>query len=470
MKLARRDWADIATLAFGTTTTMWALGYLTHLPGIATPSPAVFFLLMTALLAGGICVGRWSDRGWRGGFQVGLFVGLLNLLIIGAAIGKEFRDGTLPNPALWVIGSIGLSILLMTIGAATGTVLRQSNRVPAGIQPGEPIPTTSAAPTDFLNPWPSRFAMVASAATLFLISVGGTVTGFKAGLAVPDWPNSYGYNMFLLPLSKMTGGIYFEHSHRLFGSLVGLTTVALASYLQLRAPRPWLKWIGWLAVVLVIVQGIMGGLRVTGTFTLTTDRSLLSPSTLLAVVHGVFAQLFLATLVSLMIMLRPAWLNAAPPEIHTRAGADRVLGFLSVGLVLTQSIMGALYRHFEWGLHLHLTVAVIVLAVAGTFGMRCWGTYKNNRLAATGALLVYFLGVQLALGFAALALRLLDTSDSEALHYARVIGTTLHQTFGAVVLAATWALVIWLLRATRPIAASSHSPSPTPKPLENITQ
>ena len=464
MKLARRDWADVATFVFGTTTTMWALGYLTHLPGIATPSQAVFFLLMATLLGGGFCVGRWSDRGWRGGLQSGLFVGLLNLLIIGAALGKEFRDGTLPNPTLWVTGSIALSIFLMTIGAAFGSSLRRTNRVPAGLQQGEPIPTTSASPTDFFNPWPSRFALVAAAATLFLISVGGTVTGYKAGLAVPDWPNSYGYNMFLLPLSKMTGGIYFEHSHRLFGSLVGLTTVVLAVYLQLRAPRPWLKWIGWLAVALVVVQGIMGGLRVTGTFTLTTDRSLLSPSTLLAVVHGVFAQLFLATLVSLMIMLRPAWLNTSAPEIHARASTDRVLGFLSFGLVLTQSIMGALYRHFEWGLHLHLTVAVIVLAVAGAFGMRCWGTYKNNRLASTGAMLVYFLGVQLALGFAALALRLLDTNDGEALHHARVIGTTLHQTFGAVVLATTWALLVWLLHATRPVPAPTQATATSPKP------
>ena len=73
-------------------------------------------------------------------------------------------------------------------------------------------------------------ANVTVAATFLLVVAGGLVTSNEAGLAVVDWPNSFGYNMFLYPLAKMTGGIYYEHAHRLYGSLVGLTTIVLAGY------------------------------------------------------------------------------------------------------------------------------------------------------------------------------------------------------------------------------------------------
>ena len=69
-----------------------------------------------------------------------------------------------------------------------------------------------------------------------LISSGGLVTGFRAGMAVPDWPNTFGHNMFLFPFTKMTGGVFYEHAHRLLGSLVGLTALVLAILLSVRSP------------------------------------------------------------------------------------------------------------------------------------------------------------------------------------------------------------------------------------------
>src|SRR5436190_22037818 len=95
--------------------------------------------------------------------------------------------------------------------------------------------------TDHL--WLNRFAWLTAAATLLLIGLGGLVTSKEAGMAVPDWPTSYGYNMFLFPIHLWTGGIFYEHTHRLLASLVGLLTSILAVWLWVREPRVWLRWL-----------------------------------------------------------------------------------------------------------------------------------------------------------------------------------------------------------------------------------
>ena len=90
----------------------------------------------------------------------------------------------------------------------------------------------------------SRFAVATAAATLVLICFGGLVTSHGAGLAVPDWPNTYGYNLFFFPIDSWVGGIFYEHTHRLIGSFVGLLTTLLALGLMGRSGRPWLRWGG----------------------------------------------------------------------------------------------------------------------------------------------------------------------------------------------------------------------------------
>src|SRR5580765_6112586 len=114
------------------------------------------------------------------------------------------------------------------------------------------------------HPWLHRFAMLTAAATLALVGIGGLVTSHEAGMAVPDWPTSYGYNPFLFPFDKWwhTGNIFYEHSHRLFASGVGFLTIILmvwlwrkdslsregirtvigASWQWLKNPRGWLQW------------------------------------------------------------------------------------------------------------------------------------------------------------------------------------------------------------------------------------
>ena len=113
------------------------------------------------------------------------------------------------------------------------------------------------------NPWLHGFALFTAVATLFLICVGGVVTSKGVGMAVPDWPTTYGYNMFFFPFSKWVGGVFYEHSHRLVASVVGFLTTILAVWLWVKEGRRWLRWLGVVAFVAVSVQGILGGLRVT---------------------------------------------------------------------------------------------------------------------------------------------------------------------------------------------------------------
>src|SRR6266511_1054210 len=107
--------------------------------------------------------------------------------------------------------------------------------------------------------WPHRLAVILACATLPLLFIGGLVTSKGAGLAVPDWPTTFGYNMFLYPWSKMVGNIFYEHSHRLLASGVGLLTIALAIAFWLEERRHWLRRLGVAALLLVILQGVIGG-------------------------------------------------------------------------------------------------------------------------------------------------------------------------------------------------------------------
>lgn len=196
--------------------------------------------------------------------------------------------------------------------------------------------------------WPHRLAVVLACATFPLLFVGGLVTGRGAGLAVPDWPTTFGYNMFLYPWSKMVGDIFYEHSHRLVASGVGLLTIALALILWLRERRNWVRWLGVAALALVIFQGVVGGLRV-----------VLVEQTL-AILHACLAQAFFALTVSLVVFTSREWsdLSADRPI----AGADRLtrLCASTTALIYAQAIVGAMLRHTgEWW-EAHLVFAALV--------------------------------------------------------------------------------------------------------------
>src|SRR5678810_1168735 len=103
--------------------------------------------------------------------------------------------------------------------------------------------------------WLDRFAWLTAGATFLLLGLGGLVTSHEAGMSVPDWPTTYGYNMFLFPLRLWQCNIFYEHTHRLLASLVGMLIMILAVWLWLREPKLWLRWLGASALVAVLLQG-----------------------------------------------------------------------------------------------------------------------------------------------------------------------------------------------------------------------
>ena len=126
--------------------------------------------------------------------------------------------------------------------------------------------------------WVRRLSKLLVLSTLLLIFAGALVKSHEVGLSVPDWPTSYGYQMFAFPLSDMIGGIFYEHGHRMIAAIVGLLTLILAFLIYHTDDQLWLKKTGFFALGLVIVQGLFGGLTV-----------LLLQPTPISVIHALFA-------------------------------------------------------------------------------------------------------------------------------------------------------------------------------------
>lgn len=184
------------------------------------------------------------------------------------------------------------------------------------------------------------YAVLTVVAAFILLLSGGLVTSKGVGMTVPDWPNSYGYNMFLFPISRWVGGIFYEHVHRLIASGVGLMTILLAVALWRVEPRRWVRVLGYVAVGTVIVQGILGGLRVT----MIKDE--------LGIFHGMLAQAYISLLVVIAVATSR---GVATGLVHWRwhaAGLLRWAIALTV-LVYLQLGIGATMRHEHAGLSIH---------------------------------------------------------------------------------------------------------------------
>jgi cytochrome c oxidase assembly protein subunit 15 len=235
-----------------------------------------------------------------------------------------------------------------------------------------------------------RFAVLTAIATLGLIGIGGLVTSHGAGMAVPDWPNTYGYNMFCFPLSQWVGGIFYEHTHRLAASGVGLLTVVLALWLYGRSARPFMRWAGavllvaggatmaamprrwadglvlgltalaflgastvwprcepsakWLrrlglaAFFAVVLQGVLGGLRVV----LFKDA--------IGIFHAALAQLFFVLVCAIALFTSRWWHTNSTRLPASSCHQLSTLFLLSTLLILAQLTLGAAMRHQHAGL------------------------------------------------------------------------------------------------------------------------
>jgi cytochrome c oxidase assembly protein subunit 15 len=283
-------------------------------------------------------------------------------------------------------------------------------------------------------------AVLTAFATFPLIFMGGLVTSHQAGMSVPDWPNSYGYNMFLFPPRLWIGGILYEHTHRLMATVVGMLAIALtiAAWLSKRATRRD-KWLATALLGAVIFQGVLGGLRVV----------LIKLG--LAIVHACVAQAFFCFAAFVAVYTSEWWKEQQPTS--TTSGRGLIwLSAITVAAIYGQLMVGATMRHYQAGLAipdlplaygkvlppmnqealdainwqrvrmepplpavsleqvwLHfghrlgaMIVSILVLALAWTVARR----YRMHpRLVRPGLLLVVLLAVQLTLGVLTVLLR-----------------------------------------------------------------
>jgi len=184
-----------------------------------------------------------------------------------------------------------------------------------------------------------RFALFTACSTAFLIFVGGLVTSNGAGLSVPDWPTTYGWNMFLFPYSKWVGGIFYEHGHRLVASFVGFLTVVLAVWIHRKDRRTWVKRLSLIALGAVIAQGVLGGLTVR--FWLPTSISM---------THACLAQTFFCLTIALAWFTSPSFQRGLPIVKERHSLRLPVLCTTTTAVVYLQLLLGALMRHTKSGL------------------------------------------------------------------------------------------------------------------------
>jgi heme a synthase len=277
--------------------------------------------------------------------------------------------------------------------------------------------------------WLHRLALLTALMTFPLVFVGGLVTSTGSALAVPDWPTTFGYNMFLYPLSGMVGGILYEHSHRLLGALVGLLTIVLAFGLWLQESRRWLRWLGLVALAAVILQGVLGGLRVV----------LLEQT--LAIIHACFAQAFFLLLVSIAFFTAEPHRHRTEPAV-VDLGRLRRLCLVTTGLIYVQVVFGAILRHTGTGLEAHVLCAGFVVISILAVNVHVWRHHtEQSALVQPVMLLSALLMAQLGLGLGAYLVRY-TAMAAIATPLARISLTTMHLAVGSLMLATCLVLTL----------------------------
>jgi len=294
-----------------------------------------------------------------------------------------------------------------------------------------------------------RYAQLVTVAVVFLLVAGAMVTSTGSGLAVPDWPLSFGQVM-----PPMKGGVFYEHGHRMVATAVGLLTILLAVWIQRVDPRPWMRRLGWTALGLVIVQGLLGGMTV-----------LLKLPVWTSAAHACLAQGFFLVVVFLALALSPGWEQRS--EGPGPAGRFPVLAVLATGAIYIQLILGAVMRHMNAGLvipdfplvfgglvpphftpeiavhYAHRLWAVVVLvAVLAAAVSTLRGAGDRTDLKRPARLMIFLVLFQILLGASIIWTR-------------REVGvTSTHVVVGAILLATSFVLTVrsWRFAASHAVA------------------
>jgi len=262
------------------------------------------------------------------------------------------------------------------------------------------------------------FAALVAASTAALIFAGGLVTSTGSGLSVPDWPNTYGWLMWTFPLSKMVGGIFYEHLHRLVASTVGFLIVVLAIWLYRAEPRPWVRRLGYVALAAVITQGILGGITV-----------LWYLPDAISIAHASLAQIVFCLTTTIALVTSGGWVNGYADLKSPRrtAGQDdhtlRRIAVVTTAAIYIQIVIGATMRHTGAGLAIpdfplafghiipthwdpkiaihfvhRIGAAAVTLLIAATSGHVLSHHRRSRELIRPAILLLMLVALQITLG------------------------------------------------------------------------
>ncbi len=310
--------------------------------------------------------------------------------------------------------------------------------------------------TSAYKPWLFYYCLFALGWITVLLYAGGFTTSIKAGMAFLDWPLSDGSvnpEGWLSESDKLA-----EHSHRLLGMKIGLLSIGLLLWTWLREERLWLRKLARILVLVVILQGVLGGARVRfDQLNLMTDHNLLAQS--FAVAHACGAMVVLGLLVAVAIGSSRHWIER-PHAAGAASSRLRRLGIASCALVFLQILVGAIMRHADAGLAIprfplatassllpahwnfdvtvhfaHRVGALLVTILLIAFVLRLWSAHGRVKVLAVGAgVLTALLCLQVYLG----ALTIWTVKNPYV--------ATLHHLVGAFLLASTWALTLLVHR------------------------
>ena len=344
------------------------------------------------------------------------------------------------------------------------------------------------------SPWPHRWAVLLVCATFPLIWIGGLVTTYKAGMAVPDWPNTYGYNLFLYPWQTWINGpwdLFIEHGHRLWGATVGMVTICLVVSVWLQDDRRWMRACSLMALAAVIFQGLLGGMRVR------------MDEILLARIHGCFGPAFFAFATALAVCTSRWWRGmndrSSLPGAKTLAGSAFAGGVATSGrlarlaavtalLAYVQLVLGSLLRHvpagtgpaaFRMAVWAHLLMAAVVSVHILLLAGKTWKAQPTDGALARPAFsLVGLLLCQLSLGVGTWVVKygwpawIADSSwasNSAMFGFTVTAGsrlqawvTTLHVALGSMILATAVMAALRMARAASHCGAVAHGTSSQP--------
>ncbi|MDR3763585.1 MAG: COX15/CtaA family protein [Acidobacteriota bacterium] len=297
-----------------------------------------------------------------------------------------------------------------------------------------------------------NYTVVAACFVFLLIVAGALVTSNDAGLSVPDWPTSFG-SLYKIP--PLTGGVKFEHIHRMIAEWIGLLTIGVAVWTQKVDQRLWMRILGWAALGTVIAQGILGGLTV---------LFYLPPA--ISTAHATLAQTFFCLMVSIAFFTSRGWTE--PPRPVVRLDASPRLTTLSLWAVLCiwlQLIMGAAFRHSGIRLLPHILGACVVYTVVNWLGILTLRRHRSTpQLAQPARVLLTLVTVQVLLGLASYITRVIWSVDAPAPLVSMVTATVSHVACGALVLVTTVILAIQIHRHAdaSTAAATADAVSSTP--------